>query len=417
MASSNPFSFRQKLPRKEKGAAFIIMLVILVMGVSAMLVGSYSNTSIKNQRSNTTRVALAQAKDALIGSSISNALRPGSLPCPDTNDDGMSDACSNTNFIGRLPWKTLGLPNLYDSNGEQLWYAVSPNFRNVSTLTTINSDTPTQLTISGNAVMAVIFSPGSPLSSQERNSNSATCPSDGVSKPKNRCVSNYLEGENQDNDSVFVNAHESSSINDQALEITTDQILPRVEKLIANQVYTCLSDYASMNYGRFPWSTLLDPANSPSYTDKMDKRFGRLPDSMPDTKSKSNNNMDDVWNVSSNTCNSIFPSTSGWWHNTNWRELIFYSVSSKHRPKDSTSVPNACSTSCLVVNPPSAATDKKIVVIFAGPKLAGQIRNTNAQKADPANYLEANNATGNTTEIFQQSPTSSTFNDTVLFLQ
>lgn len=402
--------------RDEQGAAFIVMLVILVMGVSALVVSAYSNTTIKIQRGKTTTGVLAQAKDALIGSSISNALRPGSLPCPDTTNDGMSDACSSTNFIGRLPWKTLGLPNLRDGNGEQLWYAVSPNFRDVSTSTTINSDTPTQLTLSGNAVMAVIFSPGGALSSQERNTNSTTCPSDGVSKPNNRCVSNYLEGENQNNDGVFINAPESPTVNDQELEITANQILPRVEKLITSQIVTCLSDYASINFGRFPWSTRLDPTNNPSYTDQLDERFGRLPDSMPDTRTESNGNMDDVWNGASDACNNIFPSTSGWWHNTNWRELIFYSVSNKHKPRDSTTFPTAC-TACLVVNPPSAAFDKKVVVILAGNKLLGQNRTTKSDKANPANYLEAANASSNTTEVFQQSPASSTFNDLVWFIQ
>src|SRR5690606_23241172 len=41
-------------------------------------------------------------------------------------------SCSKTGgtTLGRLPWKTLGLPDLRDGDGERLWYAVSENFKN-----------------------------------------------------------------------------------------------------------------------------------------------------------------------------------------------------------------------------------------------------------------------------------------------
>ena len=53
------------------------------------------------------------------------ASRLGDLPCPDRDDDGDADAvpgCDTAALaLGRLPWKTLGLPDLRDGDGERLW--------------------------------------------------------------------------------------------------------------------------------------------------------------------------------------------------------------------------------------------------------------------------------------------------------
>ena len=62
---------------------------------------------------------------------------PGYLPCPDLDNDGWAEAtCGSQNGdsgqaerLGRLPWKTLGLPDLRDGYGERLWYAVSSKYK------------------------------------------------------------------------------------------------------------------------------------------------------------------------------------------------------------------------------------------------------------------------------------------------
>ena len=117
----------QPAQARQRGAALMLMLVIVVMGIAAALVGSLSTTALKNARQETTAVALAQAKDALIGRAVSDNNMPGSLPCPDTNDDGSAELLSGNDcpsYIGRLPWKTLDLPDLRDGSGERLWYAL-----------------------------------------------------------------------------------------------------------------------------------------------------------------------------------------------------------------------------------------------------------------------------------------------------
>src|SRR3972149_3020211 len=116
------------------------------------------------------RDALAQAKAALIMYvTITNlsTTRPGAFPCPDTDNNGTANLYSGTNcpgyvsgsdvYVGRLPWQTLGLPDLRDSSGERLWYAVSRDFaRNPNCLPKcpdLTSNTLGQLTVNGRPVV------------------------------------------------------------------------------------------------------------------------------------------------------------------------------------------------------------------------------------------------------------------------
>src|SRR5215470_15938884 len=164
------------------------------MGTLYALVTGLNTASARMalQRDEATQAALKQAKEALIGYAALRPTRPGALPCPDLDDNGIAggnhpDYGNNSELfpggihggtncdtpgkrIGRLPWRTLGLPDLRDSSGERLWYAMSDNFRNIGT--PINSDTPGQLTVTGIApasnVIAIIFAPGATLAGQDR---------------------------------------------------------------------------------------------------------------------------------------------------------------------------------------------------------------------------------------------------------
>ena len=106
----------------------MVMLVIMILGATAFLVSALSSSALRTARQETSASVLAQAKEALIGYAASDSTRPGELPCPDINNDGVikitgPDAdYSGSNcmsLVGRLPWKTLGLPELRDASGEQ----------------------------------------------------------------------------------------------------------------------------------------------------------------------------------------------------------------------------------------------------------------------------------------------------------
>jgi hypothetical protein len=178
----------------------IILLAILVMGSLYALLSNVNTATAELQqtRDDATSVALRQAKEALIAWSATHMNGPGHLLCPDTDDDGEADTvtCGTAaTRVGRLPWRTLALPDLRDGGGERLWYAVSRCFLERSTDQycadnyAVNSDTQGQLMVQGIApgsnIVAIIFAPGRALAGQNR--SAAT---------KNQ-VANYLEGENQ----------------------------------------------------------------------------------------------------------------------------------------------------------------------------------------------------------------------------
>jgi hypothetical protein len=278
-----PLHIPRTIFSKQRGAAMMVMLVIMVVGIAAFLVSSLNSSSLKSARDQRTADALAQAKDALIGSAATENNIPGSLPCPDINDDGSSEGIGNcTSYIGRLPWRTLGLPDLRDGSGEHLWYALSTNFRNVSSSTHVNSETNGLLNVTSagqvvNNVIAVVFSPGNALTGQDRSSTATTssCTIGGVTGQFNSfCVQNYLEGSNAASPTAFQSSASGIAFNDQLITITREQLFPSVEMRIAREAKKCLDDYASVNISLYPWAA--DPSDA-YYSTKPNTWFGRLP--------------------------------------------------------------------------------------------------------------------------------------------
>src|ERR1035437_6851261 len=236
--------------RSERGQALVLLLVVLGLATGIFVFSIVSNVSLTASRNNVNALALAQAKQALIGYAGSDSNWPGSLPCPDTNNnDGSADLFSGSNcqgyvatsnvYIGRLPWRTLGLPDLRDSSNERLWYAVSRDFaKNPSCMPNcpLTSDTLGQLTVTGVAptsnAVAIIFAPGEALGSQLRDAANVNT------------ASNYLEGENADgNNATFATAAASSTFNDRLLAITNPDFMPEVEKYVARAMLSILQAY------------------------------------------------------------------------------------------------------------------------------------------------------------------------------
>lgn len=245
-------------PRHQSGAVLLIMLVILIVGATAMLLRSLSSTTMRMERDKITANALAQAKEALIGYAASHPTLPGSLLCPDINNDGSSDISGQncTAYIGRFPWQQLKLPDLRDGNGDCLWYALSPVFRNVFPASSrsplvfpLNSNTLGQLNVFDNAgiqlpfppnpVIAIIFSPGAPLNSQDR---AATAGPSTVCGGNNN-ANNYLDSASGINNATgggtatsFIAADMSATFNDKLLYITASQFFPSINKRVAAEI-------------------------------------------------------------------------------------------------------------------------------------------------------------------------------------
>jgi hypothetical protein len=471
MPAKRPIIFDQGCG-KQRGAALMVMLVILIIGAAVLLVSALNSSSIQIERDKVTADALAKAKEALIGyaikvqlssSNASNQPRPGDLPCPDihtpgTSLEGISSTPCSGSALGRLPWKTLGLPDLRDSSGERLWYAVSTNFKNSPRSGTLNSDTPGTITVrnsSGNIInngcvtyglpncpnpsasdtafgtgaVAVIIAPGEVLTRQ----------GSGTAQDRSAAgintASNYLDiatvGGNTEDNANYTDGSSSNGfiqsrikdsngnliVNDQLLVITQDNIMQTIQKRVVGEVKQCLIEYASINNGRYPWAVPLTDLTN--YNDATNQLFGRIPDDLDKTNTDSGGGiiMDNKWGPMCNTHNNNTAAT--WW--LNWREMVFYGLANAYKPFDPPNTPATCGT-CLSVNPPSATADKKFVVIVAGKTLATtlppQVRITSLDKGTLGNYLEAPNPIVNPPPFpaaFSQQQPTAIFNDTVVF--
>jgi hypothetical protein len=254
----------------QAGFAAILLLVILVLGsLYALLSGVNTATAeLQQKRGDATTAALKQAKEALIAWSALTATQgPGHLPCPDRDNDGAGEgaACGTpATRIGRLPWRTLGLPDLRDASGERLWYVVSANFVN-QVGNPVNSDTQGQLTVTGlspaSNVIAIVFSAGPALAGQNRGG-----PDTGFGVPKTT-VANYLENANADaTDDVFVSSRRCEQaapacplgpFNDELATMTHQELLDAVENVVAKRIETEV--VPMLRYLRDRWATVTGP--------------------------------------------------------------------------------------------------------------------------------------------------------------
>lgn len=155
--------------RRQRGQALLIMLTVLIVGTAWFTVGALGDAApTRASRETRTSNALTAAKNALLAhvakyAALDSTGEPGQMPCPESvtlaNAGEASTSCSASALVvGRLPWKTLGIDELRDGDGEPLWY-VMRGFR----AQPINFGTPGQVSVNGGAVVAVIIAPGRPL--------------------------------------------------------------------------------------------------------------------------------------------------------------------------------------------------------------------------------------------------------------
>lgn len=126
---------------RDRGSAFIVAVLVLCLGAALLFATQLASGDAAARHDRATERALAQAREALIAYAADRPLNavvgPGYLPCPDLDNDGWAEAtCGSLSGdsgqaqrLGRLPWKTLGLPDLRDGSGERLWYAVSTKYK------------------------------------------------------------------------------------------------------------------------------------------------------------------------------------------------------------------------------------------------------------------------------------------------
>ncbi len=438
----------------------MIFLVLLVIGALSFILTGVAPVALDARRAQQTNDQLAQARDALVGYALQyreDQIAQGQpdrvygyLPLPDlgstrNNNAGCAmEGCDAANFsgnalnttvIGRLPWRTLGLPPLRDGHGECLWYALSGSHQRQQRITPMNWDTLAHLDIvvaDGSAALAaalasaherpvaVIFSPGPPLGSQNR--------SDSASDDVTQCggnydamnyldpgtvgalgsVSNYLSGATNNASAVTSSASPKALTvrgriftagssykpdsctagnctlvaNDIGLAVTGDALFGSVRRhayfradinSMLDRMALCLRDKIASGVG-------FTPAAIPGFTPPADKSAGFIPD---------------------DACYDDTQPPKGYY--SHYKEMLFVA-----RPNSGNFTVNT-------------DTDCAGVLLFAGQRGTGQLRDTAARKNTPSNFLEGANlssftAAGTTfagDTQFQRSPAQAAGQDIV----
>ena len=363
---------------------------MLIGLVTALLVyGMVDTTSIALRRDKDTAAAFAQAKQALIGRAVADQNRPGSLPCPDIDNDGVltlnvdyfsGGVCAS--LIGRLPWRTLGLPDLRDDAGERLWYALSDLFSDNLATGPINSDSRGNRTVHRDSTaamltstaVAVIFAPGSIVGGQVRNpAISAACAAPPGTIATTLCAANYLETTGGANNATvagpYIAAERSATFNDQLLVITTAELMPPVEQRVARELLTILQNYKKNTACAcatpapppgppppgcyYPWADL---SNGYSDSDPYNAGEGRNRGRIPALGAG-------PYNWGTNPCGTALPTMPAWFVNNDWRLVVYYTAGRNFLG------PGACTTcvdSTLTVN---GVAGKEVVILMPGPLL------------------------------------------------
>jgi type II secretory pathway pseudopilin PulG len=407
-----------KHPRSEQGMTLLILVVILVLATTGYLLKSLDSAGLRNERDKRTSEALAEAKAALLGFATSqnltpgvcttNCPRPGDLPCPDTDNNGIAEVlCGNAAGttqqvarLGRLPWITLGLPDLRDGDGERLWYAVSSNYKNNTRFRPLNSNTLATITLrdnngnfifngTNNGLAALVIAPGAAIVRQ-----------DNISQTRNGAnqliASNYLDVALGEDNQNFVDSNINGFIsgpvkdvngktvvNDRMLGITRNEMNQVMETRVLAEVKNSLTAYflgaGALSYPRpanFNVATCLGSANinAPNCPEGA-LTHGRIPA-----------NPGVPWSGTS----ILRGIRNGNWFQLNaWREVIHYAVA----PACATGTANCDGIGFLTLNNSQVlpTNAKQLVLIAAGAGIGVQTRVANANKTAEVNYLEGDN--------------------------
>ena len=372
-------------PRQRGFGAVMMIAFILLVGAASLGLTIYKPRGPAAVDDRSTAEALAVAKTALIGYAVrrggpTGLARPGELPCPDMNNDGLEAATCSPGALGRLPWRTLGIPEPKDSAGETLWYAVAGPLRTQPSNTgEVNSNTRGNLTVraaDGTGVVttqaaAVIFSAGQSLGAQNRNpAQSAACATTGTTIARNLCAVNYLETANGINNATvngpFIAGVPSNVFNDRVLYVLVDDYLPAVEMRVGSELRDILTAYRENSVcGCYPWADSW--AYSGGIADVGTNR-GRFP-----TRPYPEN-----WGQGS------IPLLPEWVEANDWQNQVFYSVARRETDGGGPACLYCSASLTLTVD-----SDAVSALLFTpGPAPSGIDRSTSANRDRLDYYLD-----------------------------
>lgn len=357
-----PFPSCTSNRKRQHGSAILIILTLIGIGAAFLLVSALNKSNQQLDRDKITTAALAQAKEALVGFAATyrdthaNTVF-GFLPCPDTNNDGIAEpscGAADVSVIGRLPWRTLGLPALRDSGGECLWYAISGRGKDNPKTTNFNWDATGQFIVqdAGGTIvagatpherpLAVIFAPRSAIGGQTRTPAGASeCGGSNTSTDylENAPISAIAGGTSTITLSTAASFANGTN-NDQAIWIANRDIFDRVKKRsdFKKDIDTLMGDLAN-------YLNNLSPATLPA-------------------ASVGNKGVDNIITITVSDINV----------RNHWKDNLLYA-----KPATAATV--------------NGTTGCNAVLFFSGERSASQSRSSPAEKLVVANYLEGTNAT------------------------
>lgn len=429
---------------QQKGVALIALLTLIVLIFSALSLKQLNRSELKRLKLDKSRLVLAEAKQALIAYASenftavncgTNCPRPGDLPCPDTNNDGEAEGTCSTqqSRLGRLPWKTLGLNDLKDGDGESLWYAVSDRYKNNPRVLPLNSNTVGSISLrntsgqlindasNNNGLVALVIAPHATLTRSDGQQQSRT-------QANELTASHYLDSAFGEDNASFTEDDADGFIagevvqngqlivNDLILPITTAQIQTVMQKRVLSEVMQSMLEFfcngqmqvntrqcLTNNDTFLPAPAAIDSTACLSNADlglndclaDDTQDFGRIPNAMPDPNDPAINIA--IWEAVNTQSILRGAQANNWFQQNGWRELILYAPA----PACTDSSTNGCDiaeqflTLSNSLTPRSTPNDlnKQLVLISAGSRLNAQNRTTLADKSVLSNYVEGDNLT------------------------
>lgn len=363
--------------RRQAGAVIWMVLLLLLPSGWWLLRAGLSAVDGGQVGILHTHRLLARAEQALLAYALQpleqplcdmNCPRPGDLPCPDRNNDGVAEGSCNTaaTRLGRLPWKTLGLGDMRDASGERLWYAVSDDYKNNTRRLPLNTETAGTWSVRhasgalwdaslGQGVVAVLIAPMHPLT---RSDGWVQQRSQGNTEVARHYLDMTLATDNaapiEHQASGFVVAPASGHFNDVVWPITASHMHQQMQQHVLSELarslrctqapcLTTVSPAAITDAGCLGYQTIAAGQCLPVAT-----MVGRLP-----------LNAQGQWPLAAS---HVLDGNARhhWFQQNGWREQVFFKV-----------------------------TSSQATLVVAGDPLPGQLRQTIADKAALTAYLEA----------------------------
>ena len=337
--------------RRQRGYGLLLALLVLVTGAATFFV----SVNAPGERLGTAAVtdeaeALARTREFVIARAAADGNRPGSLSCPDLDNDGSAEtgaACDA--MLGRFPHRTHASRRQSGTDGTSLWYAIDPGLLDAfSPGVTVNPGTATTFEVNGEPGFgAAVIAPGSVVDDSQNGRVSSD-------------PAHYLENGNAGGP-PFADCAGVAACNDRVRGITLAELFDTPQRRLLAAVERLLREFFD-DYGHLPYAAAYA-------SDECDhgRTRGQLPFSDADSDcggavlDSADLNGDEQWIV-----------------DNGWLPYVVYQVEA-----DCAGTGAACSAAGLEL---AGDSGLQVVVVAAGRTLAGQSRTAGAAVTD---YLES----------------------------